>query len=100
MQYVGPASYDPRVSDNINSKIEGNKCSAVFSRRPGNIESFINPQEYVVINQSIKHLPILKTAERNASILKITQDKPSALKSGYEQVSSLNKIKVNNIFNT
>jgi hypothetical protein len=54
----------------------------------------------VVINQSIKHLPILKTAERNASILKITQDKPPALKIGHEWVPSLNKIKVNNIFNT
>ena len=100
MQYVGPASYDPRVSDNINSKIKGNKCSAVFSRRPGNIESFKNPQEYMIINQNIKHLPILTTAKRNTSILKFAQDKPIALKNGHEWVYSLNKIKVNNIVNT
>jgi hypothetical protein len=35
-------------------------CSTVFGRRPGNIHSFENAHEYVIIGQQMKHLPELR----------------------------------------
>lgn len=58
MRYVGPGKYNVGDADGVNSKLKGAKCNAVFGRKPANLDSRENAQEYVMLGQNVKHAPL------------------------------------------
>ena len=58
MRYVGPGKYNVGDADGVNSKLSGAKCNAVFGRKPVNLDSRENAQEYVMLGQNVKHAPL------------------------------------------